>query len=87
MNEEEFELQQKMQMKERAERLLSDPMIEGFFRDMEQSFFDTWKNSGINNTEEREKLFVFNQILKSFKQHFENYIETGIIAEHNLTQS
>ncbi len=61
----------------RAEALLNDPLIAGFFTSMEQNLREAWEGTKAAEFEEREQLWLSMKQLKALKQHLNNYVLMG----------
>lgn len=63
----------------RAAQILNDPMIQAFFDDMQTKIFEAWTDTRNSQEDERERLWMMQQILQQFQGHFLNYMTNGRI--------
>lgn len=65
----------KIQQGQRAEMLLKDPLIEGFFTAFDKEIFERWTIT--QDIESRESLFQLKLAGDAFKAHLTSYVITG----------
>ena len=65
---------------ERAQRLLSDPMLEEAFARLGVLYIEQWKAASARDTEGREKLWFMVKVLDQIKGHLQTVMETGKLA-------
>ncbi len=66
-----------------AEFLLNHPMIVGAFDALEASFESQWRNTNIEQRDEREEAFRMMHTVRLLKTLLTRYIETGKLAEQS----
>lgn len=71
---------------ERANQLLSDPLLSEAFEIVEQELVNQWQNSPARDAEGREKLFLTLKCLHRAKAHLTSVLETGVMAKATLAQ-
>lgn len=68
-----------------AERLLNDPLFQEAFAVVEAEYLDGWRNSPARDTEGRERLWLMLKLLGKVRGHLQTVMETGKLAEKQLT--
>ncbi|WP_426355668.1 hypothetical protein ACN9MD_09745 [Stenotrophomonas maltophilia] len=71
---------------ERANQLLSDPLLVEAFEIVEQELTSQWQNSPVRDAEGREKLFLTLRCLQKARAHLTSVLETGVMAKATLVQ-
>jgi hypothetical protein len=69
-----------------AERLLNDPLLQEAFQKLDDEFMRTWRQTSVNDTEARERIYSLCTALDAIKQHIAGVIVDGKIAKMNLEQ-
>lgn len=70
---------------ERAARLLEDELLQEAFATIEQEYTNQWLASPARDHEGREKLYLMVKTLHRFRSELAAVVETGKLAQHNLT--
>jgi len=84
MNEAKLRTQQERAA--HAERLLNDPLLKEAFDKLDEEFVRTWRQTSVNDTEARERIYSLCTALEAIKQHLAGVIVDGKIAKMNLEQ-
>ena len=69
-----------------AQALLDNEILKEAFDYLEQEYHKAWENSSIDQQKPRETVFMMLKTLKTVKQHIENVVAPGKIANDQLTQ-
>jgi hypothetical protein len=69
-----------------AERLLNDPLLQEAFQKLDDEFMRTWRQTSVNDTEARERIYSLCTALDAIKQQIAGVIVDGKIAKMNLEQ-
>lgn len=69
-----------------AERLLKDPLLQEAFEKLNTEFMRTWRQTDVNDTEARERIYNLCTALDTLKQQIASVIVDGKIAKMNLEQ-
>ena len=56
------------------------------FEYLDEQFIETWKTSGVDDSEAREKLFHLMQALGAVKGYFQSVVEDGKLAKAQLDE-
>lgn len=70
---------------ERAARLLEDELLQEAFATIEQEYTNQWLTSPARDKKGRESLWLMVKTLHRFKAELSAVVETGKLAQHNLT--
>tara|TARA_R100001510_G_scaffold18180_1_gene15578 strand:+ start:2858 stop:3115 length:258 start_codon:yes stop_codon:yes gene_type:complete len=84
--ENEGKLRQNLDRGEKAQTLLRNEILIETFDFLEKQYHDAWANSSVDQNEAREKIFMMLQNLQTVKQHIENVVITGKLANDQLTK-
>ena len=84
--ENEGKLRQDMNRGEKAQALLRNEILIETFDFLEKQYHDAWANSSVDQNEAREKVFMMLQNLQTVKQHIENVVTDGKLADDTLNQ-
>lgn len=68
----------------RAREVLDNEAFNAAFADIEQEVFDRWQNSPSSETAARERLWIYQFLLKELKKNLTTRLETGKLAELDL---
>tara|TARA_R100000426_G_scaffold71466_1_gene49717 strand:- start:5510 stop:5770 length:261 start_codon:yes stop_codon:yes gene_type:complete len=71
---------------EQAQALLRNEILQEAFKYLEEQYHEAWANSSIEQKEPREKVFMMLSTLKTVKQHIENVVANGKLADDQLNQ-
>ena len=69
-----------------AERILNEPLIIEAFDYLDAEFMRAWKQSSVEDTQARERIYNLCQALEAVKGHLKSVIETGKMAKAQLDQ-
>lgn len=69
-----------------AERLLKDPLLQEAFETLNTEFMRTWRQTDVNDTEARERIYNLCTALDTLKQQIASVIVDGKIAKMNSEQ-
>ncbi len=69
-----------------AERLLKDPLLQEAFEKLNTEFMRTWRQTDVNDTEARERIYNLCTALDTLKQQIASVVVDGKIAKMNLEQ-
>ena len=69
-----------------AERLLKDPLLQEAFEKLNTEFMRTWRQTDVNDTEARERIYNLCTALDTLKQQIASVIVDGEIAKMNSEQ-
>lgn len=75
-----------VQRGERAQAILSDPIVVEAFAHMEAEILRYWRNSDGGDTGNRERLWLSLKLLDGVKNYFQNVVMAGRVAEHQITE-
>ena len=79
-------IQKEIARGKQAQALLENEILKEAFDYLEKEYHTTWENSSIEQQKPRETVFMMLKTLKTVKQHIENVIATGKIANDQLTK-
>ena len=71
---------------EQAQALLRNEILQEAFTYLEEQYHIAWANSSIDQQKPRETVFMMLTTLKTVKQHIENVVVTGKLANDQLKQ-
>ena len=66
---------------EHAKRLLNDELFNEAFDTLKTDLVERWHNSGSNESEARESLWLAIRLLDKVRGHVESIVETGHMAK------
>lgn len=66
---------------EHAQRLLNDELFDEAFETLKKDLMDRWHNSGSNESETRESIWLAIRLLEKVRGHIESIVETGRMSE------
>lgn len=69
-----------------AERLLKDPLLQEAFKKLNDEFLRTWRQTDVNDTQARERIYNLCTALDAIKQQIASVVVDGKIAKMNLEQ-
>lgn len=82
----EGKAREKISRQAKAEALLRNEILQEGFEYLEKEFIDAWKNSGMEDTASRERLYMLCQNLSALKGYIVSVIEDGKLAEAALQE-
>ena len=65
----------------RANALLSDPLFNEAFEVLRKELLGQWEQSGSQNTDQRESIWLAIRLLEKIKGHITSIVETGHMAK------
>ena len=66
---------------EHAQRLLNDKLFDEAFETLKKDLMDRWNNSGSNESETRESIWLAIRLLEKVRGLIESIVETGRMSE------
>ena len=80
----EGKLRDAMDRAHKAELLLNNEILNDAFDYLESEFISAWKQSAIEDTQSRERLYLLSQNLSALKGYIERVVEDGKLAQYAL---
>ncbi len=80
----EGKLHQEVSQSQKAKEVLDNPSFKEAFDKLRNLYTTSLLNTGTNETETREKLWLAYQVLGKVEQHFREIIDTGKLASKQL---
>ena len=71
---------------EQAQALLRNEILQEAFTYLEEQYHIAWANSSLDQKDPREKVFMMLTTHKAVKQHIENVVTDGKLADDTLNQ-
>jgi len=81
------QVDQELKDSQRAKELLSDPLFQKIFQDLEEKYIDAWKESDPKDREGREVLFQLQWAIGQVRSHFTVIMEKGEFHKSALSRS
>ena len=82
----EGKAREKMARAEKAEALLRNEILNDAFAYLDKEFTQAWKNSPVEDTASRERLYMFCQNLDALKGYINRVVEDGKLAKAALNE-
>ena len=82
--DQEGKLQQEITQSNKAKQLFENPLVKDAFNNLRKLYQDSLFNTGVNEEETREKLWLAYNIVNKVEQHFMEMIDTGKLAKKQL---
>ena len=82
--DQEGKLQQEITQSNKAKQLYENPLVKDAFDNLRKLYQDSLFNTGVNEEETREKLWLAYNIVNKVEQHFMEMIDTGKLAKKQL---
>jgi hypothetical protein len=82
----EGKAREKMERGTKAEALLRNEILREAFEYLEKEFVSAWKNSGVGDAENRERLYMLCQNLSALEGYIKSVIEDGKLARAALDE-
>lgn len=82
--DQEGKLQQEITQSNKAKQLFENPLVKDAFDNLRKLYQDSLFNTGVNEEETREKLWLAYNIVNKVEQHFMEMIDTGKLAKKQL---
>ena len=83
-NQEQAKLQQEVSQSNKASALLEDPLLKESFNKLKNLYSTSLLNTGANETETREKLWLAFNIVGKVEQNLQEILDTGKLASKQL---
>lgn len=83
-NQEQAKLQQEVSQSNKASELLNDPLLKESFDKLKNLYSTSLLNTGANETETREKLWLAFNIVGKVEQNLQEILDTGKLASKQL---
>ena len=80
----EGKLRERMDRGEQAAALLRNELLQESFSYLKDQFITAWKESGVADTENRERVYQLLQALTAVRGHIESVVMDGKIAKSSL---
>ena len=72
---------------ERAKQLMSDPLISEIFNELEQVYFDSWKESNPEEVEAREMMYQLFWAVGELRKHINVIVSRGEFNKNLIEQA
>jgi hypothetical protein len=82
----EYALRKQRERGEQADRLLADPLFVEAFDTVERVYMDSWRASGHDEIEKRERAWTAVQLLADLRAAITKVVRDGAVAEDSLTR-
>ena len=83
-NQEQANLQKELTQSNKAKQLLENDLLKDAFIKLKTLYTESLFNTGANESETREKLWLAYQVLNKVEQHFKEILETGKLASKQM---
>ena len=83
-NQEQDKLNQELSQANRAKQLFNDPLLKESFDKLRNLYSTSLLNTGANETETREKLWLAYNIVGKVEHHLQEILDTGKLASKQL---
>ena len=83
-NQEQAKLQQEVSQSNKASTLLQDPLLKESFDKLKTLYCTSLLNTGVNENETREKLWLAYNIVGKVEQNLQEILDTGKLASKQL---
>lgn len=70
----------------RAKQILDDELFIGAFQTLEAAYIDAWRSTAVDEVLGREKLFLAINVVGKVRQHLQQVISDGKVAEVDLRE-
>ena len=71
---------------EKAADLIRNEILEEAFTSLETEFIQAWKHSSVEDSQNRERLYMLCQNLSAVKGYIENVVSSGKLAKSQLDE-
>jgi len=71
---------------EKAAALIRNEILEEAFTSLETEFIQAWKQSSVEDSQNRERLYMLCQNLSAVKGYIENVVSSGKLAKSQLDE-
>ena len=75
-----------MERGEQAAGLLRNEILQEAFENLENEFILAWKQSSVEDSQNRERLYMLCQNLSAVKGYIENVVSSGKLAKSQLDE-
>jgi|TARA_R100001377_G_scaffold56983_1_gene33967 hypothetical protein len=83
-NQEQAKLQQEINQSNKVKDLLNNPLLQESFDKLKNLYSTSLLNTGANETETREKLWLAYNIVGKVEHHLQEILDTGKLATKQL---
>ena len=83
-DQEQAKLQQEVNQSNKAKDLLDNPLVKESFDKLKNLYSTSLLNTGANETDTREKLWLAYNIVGKVEQHLQEILDTGKLASKQL---
>lgn len=80
----EIELHLQIDRAARAKRLLEDDILKEAFAKLEEAYIKKWRESDVNDTDNRERLFLAVNMIGKVQSHLVKVVQNGSIAQRTI---
>lgn len=78
--------QKDVQRAREAKEVLENHLVQDAFKTIRETLLAKWEASKANDKDGREEAWKMLHAMNEFKRYFESIIQTGKVAEHELTR-
>ena len=71
---------------EKAAALLRNEILQEAFQTLEQDFIQAWKSSSVDDSQNRERLYMLCQNLSALRGYLEGVVTSGKLAKAQLDE-
>tara|TARA_R100000406_G_C3074026_1_gene115013 strand:+ start:123 stop:407 length:285 start_codon:yes stop_codon:yes gene_type:complete len=71
---------------EKAASLLRNEILQEAFQTLEQDFIQAWKSSSVDDSQNRERLYMLCQNLSALRGYLEGVVTSGKLAKAQLDE-
>lgn len=82
----EADLQQQVNKAAQAVHLLENPLLKEAFAELEAAYMRTWRQTNINATESREKLWHALNVISDVQAHLARLADDGRLAQAEINR-
>ena len=82
----EGKLREEMDRGAKSAALLRNELLVEAFETLETEYTDAWKSSAPQSADARERIYMLATALQALRQHLISVVETGRLAERQLTE-
>ena len=83
-NQEQDKLNQELSQANKAKQLFDNPLLQESFQKLRELYSNSLLNTGANETDTREKLWLAYNIVGKVEQHLQEILDTGKLASKQL---
>ena len=82
----EGKVRESMERGEKAAALLRNELLQEAFSQLETDFIQAWKASSVEDSQNRERLYMLCQNLSAVRGYLENVVTSGKLAKSQLDE-